>query len=249
MSLWRLEWLRLVRTRRWLVLVGVFVLFGFVGPVGARYLPDLVKNAGHGVRVIVPKPTPADGIAQFISNASGIGVVVAVVVAVASLAFDAKPGLGVFYRTHIRRAPALVLPRYLVVAAASVVAFGLGTLAAVYETAVLLGGLPVSTMLLGMGLESLYLLVAIAVAAAATALVRGVLGAVGAAIGFLLAMPIVGNVQAVNRWLPSGLSTSMGSLVDGRATAGSFLRPAVAGAVLTVALLGFAVSRVRHREL
>ncbi len=33
MSLWRLEWLRLIRTRRFLVLAGVFVFFGIVGPV------------------------------------------------------------------------------------------------------------------------------------------------------------------------------------------------------------------------
>ncbi|MGH2717395.1 MAG: hypothetical protein ACRDJU_02295 [Actinomycetota bacterium] len=248
MSLWRLEWLRLVRTRRWLVLVGVFVLFGFVGPVGARYLPDLIKHAGNGVTIIVPKPKPADGVQQFVSNASGIGVLVAVVVAVASLAFDAKPGLGVFYRTHIRRPAALILPRYLVVAGASIVAFGLGTLAAVYETVVLLGGLPVGKMLLGLALESLYLLVALAVAAAATALVRGPLGAVGVAIGFLLAMPILGTVHAINRWLPSGLSTSMGSLVEGQATGASFVRPAVVGGALTIALLLFSLARVNRRE-
>lgn len=249
MSLWRLEWLRLVRTRRWVALVAVFLLFGFAGPVGARYLPDLIKHAGNGVTIIVPKPKPADGISEFISNASGIGLLVAVVVAVAALGFDSRPGLAVFYRTHIRRAWALILPRYAVVAAASIVAFGLGTLAAVYETVVLLGGLPVGKMLLGLGLESLYLVLAVAVAAAATALVRGTLGAVGAAIGFLLAMPIVGTAHAVNRWLPSGLSTSLGSLVEGQAAASSFLRPALVGVVLTVALLAFALSQVARREL
>ena len=32
MNLWRLEWLRLVRTHRLLVVVGVYLFFGITGP-------------------------------------------------------------------------------------------------------------------------------------------------------------------------------------------------------------------------
>ncbi|MCB1246558.1 MAG: hypothetical protein KDB69_04780, partial [Acidimicrobiia bacterium] len=84
MTLWRLEWLRFIRTRRWLAVVGVYVFFGFVSPLLARYLAEIVDLAGTGADapvIIFPPPVPADGLAQYVSSAMQIGTLVAVIVA------------------------------------------------------------------------------------------------------------------------------------------------------------------------
>ena len=61
MTLLRLEWLRLVRTRRLISLVGIYLFFGFLGPLTARYLGDIIDRFGSGeMTVIVPDPAPAD---------------------------------------------------------------------------------------------------------------------------------------------------------------------------------------------
>ena len=74
MTLWRLEWLRLVRTRRLVALLSVYAFFGLAGPLTARYLAEILGAIGtEGVQIQFPEPTPADGIAQFVSNASQIG--------------------------------------------------------------------------------------------------------------------------------------------------------------------------------
>ena len=79
MTLWRLEWLRLVRTHRLLALVGIYLFFGLIGPLTARYLSAILGRLGtEGVRVEFPEPTPADGIAQFVVNAYQIGLLVVV---------------------------------------------------------------------------------------------------------------------------------------------------------------------------
>ena len=46
MTLLRLEWLRLVRTRRLLALTGVYLFFGIAGPLTARYLGEIVERFG-----------------------------------------------------------------------------------------------------------------------------------------------------------------------------------------------------------
>ena len=51
MNLWRLEWLRLVRTKRWIALVGIYVFFGLLGPLSARYMGEIVERFGGGVQV------------------------------------------------------------------------------------------------------------------------------------------------------------------------------------------------------
>ena len=248
MNLWRLEWLRLVRTRRWIALTGVFVAFGLIGPVSAKYLPDLVAHAGGGVKIIVPPPVPADGIRQFTGNATQIGVVVVVVVAVAAFAFDTRPGLAIFYRTHVRRARDLILPRYVVVSAAAIVTFVLGTLAAVYETVVLLGGLPAARVTLGVVLESLFLLLCVAVAAAATTVTRSSLAAIGLSLAILLAMPLVGSIGPAGSWVPSKLTASLDTLVAG--TSPSTYTKATLTCLAAIAVfLSAALVRVGRREL
>lgn len=78
MSLWRLEWIRLFRTKRWIALVGVYVFFGLVGPITARYIREILESFGGEVQVVVPDPVAADGIAGYVSNAAQVGVLVAV---------------------------------------------------------------------------------------------------------------------------------------------------------------------------
>ena len=249
MSLWHLEWLRLTRTRRLVALLGVYVFFGLTGPLTARYLSDILgaMNTG-GVRVELPDPTPADGIAQFVGNVSQIGLLVVVLVAASALAFDARREMAVFLRTRITGVRAVVIPAYTVTTGAATAALLLGSLAAWYETGVLLGPLPVARMFAGIGFGAVFLAFVVAAVALAAAVVRGVLAAAGITLGVLLAMALLGNVADIGRWLPTTLSGALAGLVDGTAP-GSYL-PATAVAVAgTAAALAGAVVLGGRREL
>jgi len=237
MSLWRLEWLRLVRTKRWIVLVAVYLFFGLLGPFSARYLSDILNLVGgdfEGATIILPPPEPVDGLAQFASNAAQVGLLVAVVVAAGALTLDAKPEMGIFLRTRVADVRELIWPRYVVSAGAIVCSFVLGALAAWYESVVLIGGLPAGAVLAGIGYGVLYLLFVVAVVAAVAGRARSVLGTVLVSILVLVLMPILGIVDAVGHWLPSHLVGALTAIPDG-AAATEYLKAtfvtAVAGAV------------------
>ena len=242
MNLWRLEWLRLVRTRRLLVVTGVYLFFGLTGPLTARYLSAILGRLGtEGIRVEFPPPRPADGIAQFVGNASQIGLLVVVLVASSALAFDARREMAVFLRTRVDNVRHIVVPAYAVNAAAAGAALTIGALAAWYETAVLLGGLPPARMLAGIAYGVLFLAFAVAVVAFVAALVRGVLATAGVTLVALLGLAIVGNVTGTGRWLPTSLLSALAGLVDGTRAA-DYLPAAVvtvvAGAVALLAAIG-----------
>jgi hypothetical protein len=65
-----------------------------------------------------------------------------VVIAAGAFTFDAHHGLATFLRTRVASIWQLVLPRFAVNAAAAAIAYLLGTLAAGYETDLLIGSLP-----------------------------------------------------------------------------------------------------------
>lgn len=251
MSLWRLEWLRLVRTKRWVALVAVYLFFGLIGPFTARYLSEILNVMGgelEGATITLPPPEPVDGLAQFSSNAAQVGLLVSVVVAAGALALDAKPEMGIFLRTRVSDVRRLVWPRYVTSAGAIVGSFLLGSLAAWYESAVLIGTLPAGAVLGGMAFGALYLLFVVAVVAASAGRARTVLGTVLASILVLVAMPIVGIIDAVGDWLPNHLVGALTAMPDG-ASAAEYGKATVVTVASTAAALWLAVRWTAAREL
>ncbi len=248
MSPWRLEWLRLVRTPRALILLSVYLGVGLLAPVLARYLSELLKHAQGRVVVIAPPPVPSDGIAQYIDQIGQTGLIVVVVVAAGALTFDSRRGVSVFLRTHSRSMWALLLPRYVLPAAAAVTACVLGTLAAWYETTMLIGPLPAGAVLGGLVCQIVYLLFAVAVVAAAAALARTGLAAVGIALGvLLLALPLAATLGAAGDWLPSVLMSAPVDLL-GTATLADHAPALLVTAGATPLVLVLAERRLRRRE-
>jgi ABC-2 type transport system permease protein len=193
-------------------------------------------------------PTPADGIAQFAGNVSQIGLLVVVLIAASALAFDARREMAVFLRTRITGVRAVIVPAYAVTTGAAVAALLLGSLAAWYETGVLLGPLPVARMLGGIGLGAVFLAFVVAAVALAAVVVRGVLAACGVTLAVLLTMAIVGGVDDVGRWLPTTLSGALAGLVGGTPP-GFYLPATVVTVACTAGALAGAIALGRRREL
>lgn len=248
MNLWKLEWLRLIRTKRLVGLVGVYVFFGFLGPLSARYMEQILENFGGGVQIVVPEPVAADGITAYVSNAAQIGLLVSVGLASGALAFDAKPQMGIFLRTRARHVRQILTPRVAVMSAAVVGAFVLGSLAALYESVVLLGSLPIGGWFLGTVLGSLYLVFVVAVVAAVASRASSVLVTVMVTVGVLLFLPILGIAPAIGEWLPSHLVGAVDGLVRG-GTSGDYVRSIVVTVVLSAAALRLAIRWSAQREL
>ncbi len=252
MTLWRLEWLRLLRTKRWVVVFGVFLFFGLVGPLTARYLAEILDMAGgelSGSVIELPPPIPADGMVQFASNAMQLGTLVVVVVAAGALAFDSIPEMGVFLRSRVRGVERILAPRFVITSSAVVLAFAVGAGAAWYETWVLIGAPDLGSVVIGVLLGSLFLVFAVALVAAVAGMAGSVLSTVIVSVVILLLMPIVGAVRAVGVWLPSHLAGAISALATGETEATDYLGVAVVTIVATCLLLWVAVVVARRREL
>lgn len=249
MTLWRLEWLRLVRTRRLAALLAVYAFFGLTGPLTARYLGEILRAVGtEGVEVRFPEPTPADGIAQFAGNASQIGLLVVVLVAASALAFDARREMAVFLRTRVAGVWPIVLAAYGITLGGAVAGLVLGSACAWYETTVLLGAPPTTAMLAGIAYGVVFQAFAVALVACVAALVRGVLATAGVTLILLVLTGILGGIAGVGTWLPTGLLGALTGLTAGAPPA-DYLPGLVVTVVLAVLALAAAVGLGNRREL
>lgn len=253
MSIARLEWLRLWRTYRLLVLVVVFAFFGLLGPLTAAYLPEIISLASQsedlGAAIELPDAVPADGISQYIGNISQLGLIAVAAVAALALAVDSRPGLAAFYRSRQPAARSWILPRWAATSLAAAAAWTVGLLAAVYETVVLIGPLPVAGMIVGWAAWVLYLAFAVAVVAVSAGLVRSTVAVTVVAVGLLVVLALVGLIPQVGEWLPSYLVGAPVAMAEESAEASDFARAAAVSIVATGVLLLAAARLVRRREL
>lgn len=248
MSLWKLEWIRLTRTRRWIALVGVYLFLGFTGPLLARYMADILERAGGGIEVAVPEPVPADGMAQYVSNATQIGLLVSVGLAASALTVDSNRQMNIFLRTRVERMWDIVTPRYVVITGAIMFSFTAGSLAALYETWALLGSLPFGDWAAGTALGCLYLAFVVAVVAAVAGRSSSVIIVAVTTFGILLVLPIIGLIPSLEEWMPSHLVGALDSLVL-EASPGDYVKAAVTTLASTLLLLGLGVRWADRRNL
>ncbi|MGA9594552.1 MAG: hypothetical protein WBV06_00225, partial [Acidimicrobiia bacterium] len=185
---------------------------------------------------------------QYVGNAMQIGLLVSMGIAAAALAFDAKPQMGIFLRTRVRRVSDIIVPRYVVMVAAVVACFMLGSIAALYETTVLIGSLSIGGWLLGTLVGSLYLAFAVALVSLVAARANSVMLTLVVSVAILLLLPVIGVIPDVAPWLPSHLIGGVDGLVRDGAF-GDYLRATIVTIGLTLAALWLAVRVAERREL
>jgi ABC-2 type transport system permease protein len=248
MTLWRLEWVRLTRTGRILILVAVFFAMGLIGPLSVRYLPDILESVGGDPAAVstLPPVTAEFAMASFLSNAIQLGLLAVAFVGAAALAIDAKAEVAVFFRSRASIAKILA-PRYVATALATVFAFGFGVVTAAVASGILIEWPPVADTVVASLLIVFYLLFVVALLALFGSLVRPVPATALLTIGTLILLTILGIYQPVEKYLPSHLIGGFQAIIGG----GDFTYwPAtVVTVLLTAGCLWVAKMRLQDREV
>jgi ABC-2 type transport system permease protein len=247
-SVWGLERARLLRTPRWAAIAGPYLLFGIAMPIVTRYQEVLLRHVGGGITVIAPRATPAQGIASYLQNAMQIGLVVSVLVAAGSLAFDARPEWAAFLRTRAVGIGALLVPKVVTSATAIASSFAVGLAAAWVGTRALIGPVPVASLLGGIAFGALYLVFVVSLVAFAASVSRSAIGSAGIAIVVLIVLPLLGGLRMFGPWVPSALVGAPTALARGEAVA-SFGRAAVVTAFGAVVLVWLSARILARREV
>lgn len=82
-------------TRKMLVVLAVMLVFGFLAPITAKLLPELVASIGQGqnVTIILPPPTAKDSLDQFIKNTSQLVLLIALLLSFTVVVSERERGL------------------------------------------------------------------------------------------------------------------------------------------------------------
>jgi ABC-2 type transport system permease protein len=127
-----------------------------------------------------------------------------------------------------------------------VACFGLGILAAWYETSVLMGPLNAGTLAGGFGIETAWICFCVSVVALWAAVVRGVSAIAGLSLASLLALVFLSGIPGVSSWSPTVLASSVADLAGSHHSGAPWHALGVTVGA-TVVLLGTATWRLSTR--
>lgn len=193
------------RTGRLPVVAVIFLIFGLTSPVLARYTPDIVKLAASSIAIHVPTPTMKDAVAQLVKNLSQLGALVAILLAMGTVAGEKESGTAAFIIVKPVSRFAFLAAKFSGLAMTMLGAVGVCGAAAYLYTALLFAVPSVPGYIAACLLMFLGLLVIASLTFLGSTLSRSAIPAAALGVVALVVEGIVASVPNMARYTPSGL--------------------------------------------
>jgi len=206
------------RTHKVLIVVAVLFFFGLTSPLLAKYTPEMlaaIPNIPAGLSGIIPTPTVADAIGQYVKNLSQFGILLALLMSMGSVAQEKERGTAALILTRPVPRGTFLLAKFAGLALTFAVSLLVAGLGCWFYTYLLFEALPWGAFLAQNGLMLLVFLVYIAMTLLCSTLVCSQAGAGGLAFGGLILLAGLGAIPRMTEYLPGqlfswGMSLSLG---------------------------------------
>ena len=245
------EWLEQRRSYRLLAAVTVLAIGGMLGPLTAKYLPQMLASMADvpaGLEAILPPADISMAVGEYSGNVVQFGGLLALLLPMAAIVGEKIQGTAAL--TLSKPVSRLSFVAAKVIAQGLTLLLGLlaASLAGYFYTGVLFGWLDAARFVAANALYWVYLTALLSLTILASALARSILASVGMAFGALITLGILGSLPDLSLYMPAAL------LAWGRALAlGLPSDPAWAALAATVGLslaaLAVAWQVLRRQEL
>jgi ABC-2 type transport system permease protein len=248
-ALLRKELLEQWRTTRLPVVATVFLLVGLSSPLLARFTPEILKAVGGDqFQIVLPTPTAADAYDQLAKNLGQFGALIAVLLAMGSVATEKERGTAALILTKPAGRAAFLAAKLVAIATTLGVATVIAAAGAWFYTLVLFEPLAVPGFAAATILQWLALVAFAAITFLGSTLTRSSLAAAGLGVASFIVLGILSIVPTIGRYLPTGLGEPARGLALGQPGV-DVLGPTIASVVLIGVLAGIAWLAFRRQEL
>ncbi|OIO92903.1 MAG: hypothetical protein AUK03_09075 [Anaerolineae bacterium CG2_30_64_16] len=235
----RKELLEQWRSYRLLVVVIVFTVFGLLSPLIARFMVEFFKLLPNGEQIaqIIPPPTVADAITQYLKNLSQSGVILALLLTMGAVAQEKDKGTAAMMLVKPLARGAFLGAKFAALSLTFALSIVLAGAGAYYYTLLLFQPLPLGGWLALNGLLLLFILVYVAVTLLCSTIARSPVVAAGLAVALVALLGAVGALPGVGEYLPGRLLT-WGAAVAGGGAGTGWPAAGVSLGIVVTALVG-----------
>jgi ABC-2 type transport system permease protein len=254
----RKELLQLWRTNRLLVSGAVFLVFGMGSPLLAKLVPDIFQSVAgmEQFAALIPTPTAADAMAQYVKNLTQFGFVLAILLGMGAVAGEKERGVAPMILSKPMPRWAFLAGKFVAQGVLYLGCFALSGAGAYYYTAILFGPPQPENFLLMNLLLWLWLMTFVALALLGSTLGKSTVGAGGIGAVLAVGMLLAGSIPRYGGLLPGALAGWAGQAgaeaahaalsAGSSAASGGALASAAAAVVLSLVL---AIGAFEQQEL
>lgn len=209
------------RTYRLLVVAAVLLLFGgFLAPLMTKYTPQLIEvlaPGGEDFAQLIPEPTAAVAVQEYVESVSQFGVLVALLVAMGAVAAEKARGTAALILAKPLPRGVFLAAKFVALGVTLAVSILVAAVACYYYIMVLFEALDISSWLALNALLLLFMLVWVAVTLFCSTLTSSQVVAGGLAFGLLMLLTVLSALPTVGDYLPGRLLSWAGALMNGGA--------------------------------
>jgi len=206
------------RTKRLLIVTAVLAAFGLASPLLAKFTPELLKSIPSmpaGFAEMIPAPSVADAVGQYVKNLSQFGILLALLMSMGAVAQEKERGTAAMMLTHPVSRLNFLLAKFTALGVVFAFSLVVAALGCWYYTLLLFEALPWGPYLALNGLMLVVFLVYIAVTLLCSTLVHTQGAAAGLAFAALVLVAGVGSLPLIGEYFPGRLFSWGGALVLG----------------------------------
>ncbi len=195
------------RTKRILVIWVVFLAFGMMSPLFARFMPEIIGSFEEAQMFVdlIPPPTIADTMVQYIENLSQFGFILAVLLAMGAVVGEKERGVAPMILSKPMARWAFIASKFAAQFLIYLAGFLLAAIGAYYYTLFLFGALEIGSFLLLNGVLLLWLLTFVGLSLLGSTLGKSTVAAGGIGLGLCVAQMLLGTLPRWGALLPGGL--------------------------------------------
>ncbi len=240
----------IIRTHKIFVLPAIFLFFGFLSPLLAKYTPELLKSVG-GV-TIDPKmfnTTYTAAYEQLFRNINQIGFIIMILVFMGIVVDEKVKGSVTMVLTKSLSRNWFIIDKFIASAALYTLSFILSAGACTYYSFLLFPEFSTANLLTGMLLLWVYGVFIISFTILSSAISKSHVISAVLSLAIFLGTSALGAIPKVGDYLPGALSSLGLGLITGTSKYGDVLTPLVICIALILVFISLAVVSFRKQEL
>lgn len=194
-----------LRTFRLLIVCSVFVFFGITTPLLLQYMPEILKLSGQQIPIEIPAPTAAQSLSEYAGTIGQLGILIAVLVAMGSIANEVRRSTAVMVLSKPVSYAAFVNAKFIAMSLTFLISLALASVFCFAYTSFLIGNASVLSFV-GMNLLlGLFLMFCLSLTILFSTVFKSSVAAGGLSIGILIAQALLASLPGIGDYFPGKL--------------------------------------------
>ncbi len=242
------ELLEQLRTYKLLIVSVIFLFFGVTTPLTLKYLPEIIELAGgSGFEIAIPPPTGVQSLQEYTGTIGQIGVLLAVLMAMGSIANERKNGTAVITLSKPVSRAAFVNAKIICTTLTFLASLFVSSIFCYGYTVWLIGDANLSAFVGNNLLTALFFIFCLAITLLFSSVFKSSLAAGGISLGLLIGQAGLSAIPRIGNFFPGKLLGWGNSLLLGESN--SYWLALIITVTSIVICLYFSQRFLSHRDI